>query len=78
MGKQVLCQIEIVVLLIFWGGEVDTQRAGFTAKLGYVTPSAPYQSIGVQVAGNRHEQNSYFGLREYNIQHDSGYVSGTF
>ena len=62
----------------FWGGEVDTQRAGFTAKLGYVTPSAPYQSIGVQVAGNRHEQNSYFGLREYNIQHDSGYVSGIF
>jgi len=62
----------------FWGGEVDTQRAGFTAKLGYVTPSAPYQSIGIQVAGNRHEQNSYFGLREYNIQHDSGYVSGIF
>ena len=62
----------------FWGGEVDTQRAGFTAKLGYVTPSTPYQSIGIQVAGNRHEQNSYFGLREYNIQHDSGYVSGIF
>ena len=62
----------------FWGGEIDTQRAGFTAKLGYVTPSAPYQSIGLQVAGNRHEQNSYFGLREYNILHDSGYVSGIF
>ena len=62
----------------FWGGEVDTQRAGFTTKLGYVTPSAPYQSIGLQVAGNRHEQNSYFGLREYNILHDSGYVSGIF
>ena len=62
----------------FWGGEIDTQRAGFTAKLGYVTPSAPYQSIGLQVAGNRHEQNSYFGLREYNILHDSGYVSGVF
>ena len=62
----------------FWGGEIDTQRAGFIAKLGYVTPSAPYQSIGLQVAGNRHEQNSYFGLREYNILHDSGYVSGIF
>jgi outer membrane receptor for ferrienterochelin and colicin len=62
----------------FWGGEIDTQRAGFTAKLGYVTPSAPYKSIGLQVAGNRHEQNSYFGLREYNILHDSGYVSGIF
>ena len=62
----------------FWGGEIDTQRAGFTAKLGYVTPSAPYQSIGLQVAGSRHEQNSYFGLREYNILHDSGYVSGVF
>ena len=62
----------------FWGGEIETQRAGFTAKVGYVTPSAPYQSIGLQVAGNRHEQNSYFGLREYNIQHDSGYVSGIF
>ena len=61
-----------------WGGEIDTQRAGFTAKLGYVTPSAPYQSIGIQVSGNRHEQNSYFGLRDYNIQHDSGYVSGIF
>ncbi|MGK0386369.1 MAG: outer membrane receptor for ferrienterochelin and colicins, partial [Patiriisocius sp.] len=61
-----------------WGGEVDTQRYGLTAKLGYVFPEIPYQSFGIQVAVNRHEQESYFGLREYNIQHDSGYVSGIF
>ncbi|MFT7667263.1 MAG: outer membrane receptor for ferrienterochelin and colicins [Patiriisocius sp.] len=61
-----------------WGGEIDTERAGVTAKLGYVYPSMPYQSLGLQVAVNRHKQNSYFGLRDYNIQHDSGYVSGIF
>ena len=61
-----------------WGGEIDTQRAGLTAKIGYVYPSMPYQSLGLQVAVNRHKQDSYFGLRDYNIQHDSGYVSGIF
>ena len=61
-----------------WGGEVETQRYGITAKVGYVYPEIPYQSIGVQIAVNRHEQDSYFGLRDYNILHDSGYVTGIF
>ena len=79
LGKQGLCHRSRSLVLPIFGEERSIPSAlVLLAKLGYVTPSAPYQSIGLQVAGNRHEQNSYFGLREYNILHDSGYVSGIF
>ncbi|MAZ71837.1 MAG: TonB-dependent receptor [Flavobacteriaceae bacterium] len=58
-----------------WGGEIDTQHFGFTGKLGYVFPEIPYQSLGLQVAYSNHDQKSYFGLRPYNIQHQSFYAN---
>ncbi|MBP2831295.1 TonB-dependent receptor [Aquimarina sp. U1-2] len=56
-----------------WGGEIDTQHLGISAKLGYVFPEAPYQSIGVQLAYNDHDQKAYYGLRPYTIHHRSAY-----
>lgn len=61
-----------------WGGEIDTQKYGVTAKLGYVFPEIPYQSIGVQAAYSKHEQDSYFGLRDYTIDHESFYATAMF
>ncbi len=61
-----------------WGGEIDTERFGANVKLGYVFPDIPYQSMGVQMAFSNHDQKSYFGLRDYNIQHQSGYVNLLF
>ena len=57
----------------YWGSEVDTQRFEATAKLGWVNPEIPYQSLGVQTAYSYHDQDSYFGLKDYDIVHSSFY-----
>ncbi|MGJ8664776.1 MAG: TonB-dependent receptor domain-containing protein [Patiriisocius sp.] len=62
----------------FWGGEIATEKYGATAKLGYVFPEIPYQSMGLQVAYSNHKQESYFGLRDYNIEHSSLYANALF
>lgn len=56
-----------------WGSEIDTRRYEVSAKLGYVNPEIPWQSLGVQFAYSNHKQDSYFGLNEYNIEHTSIY-----
>ncbi len=56
-----------------WGNEIDTKRYELSAKLGYVNPEIPWQSLGVQLALSNHNQESYFGLNEYNIEHESLY-----
>ena len=61
-----------------WGGEINTERYEVAAKLGYVNPRIPYQSVGIQVAYSNHNQESYFGLREYNITHNSMYANAIF
>lgn len=61
-----------------WGSEIDTQRYEVSAKLGYVNPEIPYQSLGVQTAFSRHEQDSYFGLNIYDIVHNSLYANAIY
>ena len=56
-----------------WGGEIKTKRFDVSAKLGYVNPEIPYQTVGIQVAFSNHDQESYFGLRQYDIVHNSIY-----
>ncbi|WGD34186.1 TonB-dependent receptor [Olleya sp. YS] len=56
-----------------WGSEIDTERYEVSAKLGYVNPEIPWQSLGVQFAFSNHVQDSYFGLNQYNIDHTSIY-----
>lgn len=58
-----------------WGGEIDTQHYGITGKLGYVFPEIPYQSLGLQVTYSNHDQKSYFGLRSFDIKHQSLYAN---
>ncbi len=57
----------------FWGSEINTERFEVTTKLGYVNPEIPHQSIGFQTAFSHHDQDSYFGLNLYDIQHNSFY-----
>ena len=61
-----------------WGSEIDTKRFETSAKLGYVFPELPFQSIGFQVAYSNHEQDSYFGLNIFDIQHESVYSNLIF
>ena len=61
-----------------WGSEIDTKRIDASAKLGYVFPELPYQSFGFQLAYSNHQQDSYFGLNVYDIQHQSVYSNLIF
>lgn len=61
-----------------WGSEIDTRRYEVSAKLGYVNPEIPYQSLGVQTAFSSHKQDSYFGLNQYNIKHNSVYSNAIY
>ncbi|MCK8481306.1 TonB-dependent receptor plug domain-containing protein [Psychroserpens algicola] len=56
-----------------WGSEIDTERFELSTKFGYVNPEVPWQSLGVQFAFSNHNQNSYFGLNTYDINHNSVY-----
>ncbi len=58
-----------------WGAEIDTRRWDLSAKLGYVNPEIPYQTVGVQAAYSHHFQESYFGLNRYDITHNSVFVN---
>jgi outer membrane receptor for ferrienterochelin and colicins len=61
-----------------WGSEINTQRFDFSSKIGYVWPDMPFQSIGFQNAFDTHNQESYFGLRTYNIKQNSYYSNLIF
>ncbi len=62
----------------FWGSEINTNRFDFSSKLGYVFKGMPFQSIGIQNAYSNHNQDSYFGLNQYNIQQQSYYSNLIF
>ncbi|WP_203296168.1 TonB-dependent receptor [Luteirhabdus pelagi] len=61
-----------------WGSEIDTERIDLSSKIGYVNPDLPWQSVGLQLAYSTHDQNSYFGLRPYDIKHESVFASALY
>ncbi len=61
-----------------WGSEINTNRFDTALKVGYVFPKTPYQSFGFQTAYSKHNQDSYYGLRTYNIDQESVYSSFIF
>lgn len=61
-----------------WGSEINTDKIDVSAKLGYVFPDMPYQSLGVQTSFNWHKQDSYFGLSQYDIDQKSFYSNLIF
>ena len=58
---------------MIWGSEIDTQRFDTALKFGYVFPEFPYKSFGLQTAYSNHDQKAYYGLRNYDIYHESFY-----
>ena len=61
-----------------WGGEINTRRFDTSLKLGYVFPEMPFQSFGFQTAYSLHKQDSYFGIKTYDINHESIYTNLLF
>ncbi len=61
-----------------WGSEINTKRLETSAKIGYVFPELPFQSVGFQFAYSNHQQDSYFGMNVYDIEHESIYTNVLF
>lgn len=61
-----------------WGSEIFTDRLDLSGKFGYVFPEMPFQSIGFQSALTIHNQDSYFGLSQYDISQKSFYSNVVF
>jgi len=61
-----------------WGSEINTRRFDTSLKLGYVFPELPFQSFGFQTAYSLHKQDSYFGFKSYDINHESIFTSLLF
>ncbi len=61
-----------------WGSEIDTRRFDSSLKLGYVFPELPYQSFGFQASYSMHKQDSYYGFKRYDIDHESVYSNFIF
>jgi len=58
-----------------YGLEINTDRYEFTGKLAYSFPLHPYKSIGLQVNGLIHNQDSYFGVSVYDAKETSVYTN---
>lgn len=54
-----------------WGSQIDTRRTDASLKVGYVFPLITYQTFGFQAAYSNHDQDAFYGLRSYAIQHQS-------
>ncbi len=61
-----------------WGSEVSTNRFEMSSKLGYVFPDQPYKSFGIQLNYSNHNQDSYYGLRTYDIHQQSYYTNWVY
>jgi len=49
----------------YWGSHLNTRRLEGWAKIGKVFENKPYASLGFQLSGILHQQDAYFGLRDY-------------
>ncbi len=61
-----------------WGLNIKTERYEAWSKLGKVNLNKPWQSVGFQISGALHDQESYFGLTNYNAQQNSFYSNLIF
>jgi outer membrane receptor for ferrienterochelin and colicins len=61
-----------------YGFEVITKRAEVYTKTGLVFPATPWKSMGLQLSGTVHDQQSFYGLRTYNAQQQSFYSNYSY
>jgi len=59
----------------YWGSQINTKRLEGWAKIGKVFENKPYASLGFQLSGMLHRQDSYFGLSDYLADQESLYAN---
>uniref|UniRef100_A0A832DEJ3 TonB-dependent receptor n=1 Tax=Ignavibacterium album TaxID=591197 RepID=A0A832DEJ3_9BACT len=57
---------------------INTKRLELFAKNGYVFNDEPYSSIGLILNAQKHQQNSMFGLRNYDAEQKTFYANLLF
>jgi outer membrane receptor for ferrienterochelin and colicins len=62
----------------YYGIGINTRQAEYFSKTGFMFPSTPYKSIGIQTSGKWQQQQMYFGLRKYNAEQRSFYVNAIY
>jgi len=58
-----------------YGIGINTRQLEYFSKTGFMFPSAPYKSVGIQTAGKYQQQDMYFGLRNYKGEQKSFYAN---
>jgi outer membrane receptor for ferrienterochelin and colicins len=61
-----------------YGIGINTRQAEYFSKTGFLFPSKPYKSIGIQTSGKIQQQDMYFGLRKYTGEQKSFYANAIF
>jgi outer membrane receptor for ferrienterochelin and colicin len=61
-----------------WGSEIKTKRFDVANKSSFVFNDQKYKGFDFQNSFSYHDQNSYFGLRRYDIKHQSFYSHFTY
>ncbi len=56
-----------------WRMNTDIRRLDLWSKVGYIWPSNPERSIGLQLGSSIHEQESEFGFSRYNADENTLY-----
>lgn len=62
----------------YFGMRVRTRLVSAFGKSGFMFPETPWKSIGLQADVSYHEQDAYFGRRDYLGTHTSGYFNGIY
>ncbi|NND34605.1 MAG: TonB-dependent receptor [Saprospiraceae bacterium] len=58
-----------------WGMKLNLNRLEGWVKLGKVYEALPWRSWAIQLSGSKHEQDSYFGQRDYQASQNSLYAN---
>lgn len=58
-----------------YGIGINTKALEYFSKTGFMFPSKPYKSIGIQTSGKWQQRDMYFGLRKYKGEQNNFYAN---
>lgn len=58
-----------------YGIDIATERYEFFTKQGFIFDATTGKSLGIQVNGSHHKQNSFFGDKVYDARQNNGYLN---
>jgi outer membrane receptor for ferrienterochelin and colicins len=61
-----------------YGIGINTRAVEYYSKTGFLFPSKPYKSIGIQTSGKWQQQDMYFGLRNYSGEQKNFYANAIY